>query len=218
MYFRMCAKSLVQYRKFAAELATLDYFAHNYDTAFERAEQAAVEPVIFAGMCLEASLFDLGACLFGQGFAEHTDKLDPIGKYVVIAQYIDRKPPDAASITLQSLQALVTARNKLVHHKSHSALEEDWTQILNRAKKTHKQHLAGIAASFRALVLLSLHFDGDIFEELRILPSFKKPEYWQSLVPSELHEDVRWCIDASRKEAQGTSASIDALYLPPDRR
>jgi len=207
MYFRMCATSLVRYRTLAAELAKLDRLAPNYDVAFERAEEAAVEPVIFAGMSLEASLFDLGACLFGEDFAEYTDKLDPVAKYFVIAQHIDRKAPSPASITLQSIQALVTARNKLVHHKSQSMLEDDWTSIINKAKRAHDQHLAGISASFRALVLLSLHFDGNIFEELRILPSFKKPEYWHPVVPRELHEDVKWCIQAARKEARNARPS-----------
>ena len=202
MYFRMCAKALVRYRSLAQELAKLNHLDSNYDPLLERVEEAAVEPVIFAAMSLEAALFDLGACLFGEGFATHTDKLDPVGKYVVLAQFVDRKAPNPSGVTLQSIQALVTTRNKLVHHKSHSMLENDWTNILSKAKKAHAQHLVGISSSFNALVLFSLHFDGNIFEELRILPSFKKREYWESVVPTELHEDVKRCIELSAKEAR----------------
>lgn len=202
MYFRMCSRALVRYRTLASELSKLEMLNLRHDSAFDEVEEAAVEPVIFAGMCLEAALYDLSACLLGEEFAEKIDKLDPIGKYFVIAQHVDRETPSKSSITVQSLQALVTARNMLVHHKSQSAFDKDFSTVVNQAKKEHAQHVKGISASFKALVLLSLHFDGNIFEELRILPSFKKPEYWHGVVPSELHEDVMWCIQASKKESQ----------------
>jgi hypothetical protein len=51
-----------------------------------------------------------------------------------------------------------------------------------------------------ALALTSMYFDGNIFEELRILPSFKKEEYWVNIVPKELHNEIRWCIDTSKRE------------------
>jgi hypothetical protein len=200
MYFRMSALSLVRYRLRAAELTELVDLDPRYDTALEQVERAAVEPVLFAGMCVESTLYDLSACLFGEDFAERTDKLDPLGKFFVLAQCVDRKAPSTSSVTFRSLQALVTARNGLVHHKSQSALESDIGRIMSRAQKDHTRHVNGISASFNALVLLSLHFDGNIFEELRVLPSFKKLEYWSDLVPTELHEDVRWCIEAVTKE------------------
>jgi len=200
MYFRMCARSLVRYRSLADQLNRLDHLDAQYDALFNEVEEAAVEPVVFAGMCVEATLYDLGACLFGSAFVEHTDKLDPLSKYFVISRFIDRADPDKSGITYQSLQALVSARNKLIHYKSKSMLEDDLTKILREAAKEHEQHIKGISASFRALVLLSLHFDGNIFEELRIIPSFKKPEYWRGVVPTELHQDVEWCIQASKEE------------------
>lgn len=210
MYFKICAGSLVRYRALNDELHQLENLDPMYEAVFERVEHAALEPVVFAGMCLEAALYDLSACLFGDAFAEHTDKLDPVGKFVVLAQLVDRATPSSGSITLQSIQALVSARNKLVHHKSQPALELDFTKIIARAKKEHKQQVDGISASFRALVLLSLHFDGNIFEELRILPSFKKVEYWREIVPAELHEDVKWCIQATRRQKQRVEPSNTA--------
>jgi len=208
MYFRMCAKALVRYRRLAQDLETVNRLDPIYDLLFEQVEEASVEPVIFAGMSLEAALFDLGACLFGEDFAAHTDKLDPVGKYVVLAQIVDRQAPNPSGFTLQSIQALVTSRNKLVHHKSQNMLDSNLGNILDRAKKDHAKHLVGISSSFSALVLLSLHFDGNIFEELRILPSFKKPEFWEKVVPAELHGDVKRCIELSAKEAKNTALSI----------
>lgn len=198
VYFAMCADSLVRYRAQVRELGKLEHLSPSYAAAFDRAERLAIEPIVFAGMCLEASLYDLGACLFGGDFAAHIDKLDPVGKFVVIAQYVDGNPPDPSGITLQSIRAVVTARNKLIHHKSQSMLDGEWEVILTKMKRAHDQQLNGILNSFRALVLLSLYFDGNIVEELRILPSFKTPEYWKQVIPLELHEDVKWCIEAAR--------------------
>lgn len=197
----MCARSLVRYRNLAQQIKNLDHQDRMYDEVADRLEESAVEPVVFGGMCLEATLYDLTACLFGDTYAEQTDKLGPMGKYFVIAKYMDRQVPDTTSTTYQQLKALIAARNFLVHHKSVSYLDGDIQQVLDGTAKQHRQHVAGINASFKALVLLSLHFDGNIFEELRIIPSFKKPEYWQDLVPPELHSDVHWCIEKSRNES-----------------
>jgi hypothetical protein len=197
----MCARTLVTYRQLAEQLSTIDDYDARYDETFARVEEAAVEPVIYAGMCLEATLYDLAACLFGEEFVEQTEKLDPLGKFFVLAQIVDRQPPSKASVTYQTIQAVVTARNKLVHHKSQPSPDENNIgKIMGRAKKQHNQHIQGITSSFRALVLLSLYFDGNIFEELQIIPSFKKQAYWANIIPKELHEDVRWCIQASVEE------------------
>lgn len=211
LYFKMCARSLVRYLALAERLGKTPHLDPAYDALFDEVEEAAIEPVVFAGMCVEATLYDLAACLFGEEFVEQTERLDPLGKYCVLARLVDREAPDVSGVTCQSLQALVTARNKLVHHKSQAYGEADFTKIMGKAKKEHDQQVAGISASFWALVLLSLHFDGNIFEELRIIPSFKKPEYWLSVVPKELHEEVRWCIQTSRREQRRKQSPPEAL-------
>jgi len=87
-------------------------------------EEAAVQPVVYAGMCLEATLYDLAVCLFGEEFVEHTDKLDPLAKFFVFAQLVDKQPPNKASVTYQTIQTVVTARNRLMHSKSQSGIDE----------------------------------------------------------------------------------------------
>ncbi len=203
MYFRMCARSLATYKHRANQLNGLDRLDPKYDHMYSVVEEAAVEPVVYAGMCLEATLYDLAVCLFGEEFIEHTDKLDPLAKFFVLAQFVDKQPPNKASVTYQTIQTVVTARNRLVHSKSQPGIDGfNIGKVMGRAQKLHEQHMLGITSSFRSLVLLSLYFDGNIFEELRIIPSFKKQEYWVDIVPKELHEDVKWCITASRKEQQ----------------
>lgn len=208
MYFDMCAKALVEYRICAAKLNKLHELDLDFNKVTEQVEEASVLPVIFAGMSLESTLYDLSACLFGEEFVANTDKLDPLGKFFNLVMLVDRRAPITSSITYQSIQALVTARNKLVHHKSQTMQDENLLKLLAKAEKEHKKHLQGIESSFRALVLLSLYFDGNIFEELRIIPSFKKPEYWHSIVPKELHRDVEWCIEVSRKERIQTAEQL----------
>ena len=200
MYFDMCAKALVRYRVYAEKLRQLHELDLDYDKTFEQVEEASVEPVIFAGMCLESTLYDLSVCLFGDEFVANTDKLDPVGKFFNLAMLVDRHVPNTSSVTYQSIQSLVTVRNKLVHHKSQAMQDDNLLKLMARAEKEHNKHLQGITSSFRALVLLSLYFDGNIFEELRIIPSFKKPEYWCSIIPQDLHGDVEWCINTSREE------------------
>jgi hypothetical protein len=201
----MCGLALVRYRALLTQLPKPIDGALEYENVLTRVEHASIEVVVFAGMCLEATLFDLAACLYGDEFSESIDKLDPVSKFFVIAQLVDRTAPDRSSVTVQSIQSVVQSRNRLVHHKSHSAenLDTEIGKLMERARREHDQHLRGVEASFKSLVLLSLHFDGNIFEELRILPSFKKPDFWQQVVPVALHEEVRWCIEVSRKKTIG---------------
>ncbi len=211
MYFRMCANSLVRYRALANSLNTIHELDPKYELIFEQVEEAAVDPVIYAGMCLEATLYDLSACLFGEEFISHTDRLDPAGKFFNLAMLVDKREPDRSSATYQYIQELITARNKLVHHKSQAMHDDQLLQIMAQSDKDHQKHIRGITASFRALVLLSLYFDGNIFEELKIIPSFKKTEYWESLVPHELHNDVAWCIQASKAERERSNDQPPAI-------
>lgn len=208
-YFRMCGRSLVKYRQLARKLATLDLLDVDYDDTAEQTEESGIAAVVFGAMCLESTLYDLGACLFGDSYADHTDKLGPMGKFVVIAKYMDREVPDESQVPFQKIKALVTARNQLVHSKSLPTQEFDFQRIAASAQRQHKQLVQGINASFSALVHLSLYFDGNIFEDLRIIPSFKKQEYWVNAVPTALHEDVRKCIHqaASLSGINGASQS-----------
>lgn len=206
MYFKMCAESLVAYRAITAKGNGLDPMSPTFEDISDRADELSVLPVIFAGMCLEATLYDLAACLFGEEFADRIDKLDPVSKFQVIARYVDRQDPPLGGSTTNAVQAVVSARNLLVHSKSLAFDLNEVGALMKKAGKSHQKKLDGIDNSLKALVLTSLHFDGNIFEELRILPSFKKDEYWVNVVPKELHPEIRWCIEASKKEKSRANA------------
>lgn len=207
MYFRMCCDALVHYRLLRASHEDINLLDPRFLEKSEILEMASVMPIVFAGMCLEATLFDLAACLFGDEFAEGTDRLDPLGKFVVLTQCVDRETPSKSNVTYQAIKELVAARNRLVHYRSQRFPEKDIDTFMDRAAKLQRQQRAAIDTAFRALVLLSIHFDGNIFEELNILPCFKKPEYWQSEVPEELHADVYRCIAATERARRRPSES-----------
>lgn len=206
-YFHLTADALISYRKLRqvaeAKYASIDPerpFAQDLSDLLAATEDALIMPIVLGAMCIESALYDLGACLYGDEFSARIDKLDPLAKFSVIKLLVDRKSPQLGNVTLQTIRALVVARNRLVHHKSTPVDDVRIGKVFDQARETQKVQEAGIDSSIKALVLLSLNFDGNIFEELRILPSFKNPEYWVDVVPKALHPDVHWCLDALNRQ------------------
>jgi hypothetical protein len=202
MYFRMCCEAVEEFRHLRAAMADSFLLDPTHLEKRERLEMASVKPIVFAGMCLEATLFDLSACLFGNDFAESIDRLNPLGKFLVIAQCVDREAPSSSHVAHQYIDALVKARNLLVHYKSDEMVDAKLDKLLEREQEGQASKPETVTKSFKALVLLSLYFDGNIFEELRILPSFKKPDYWKELIPRSLHADVHECIAAHKRASR----------------
>lgn len=210
MYFRMCCDAVVEYRMVREACADNFLLDPRFIEKNELLEIAAVKPIVFAGMCLEATLFDLSACLFGDEFAASIERLDPLGKFAVLAQCVDRELPSPSHVAYQSIKQLVTMRNRLVHYKSERVPDSGWDAIMERAKKEKRLQCESVDRSFKTLVLLSLYFDGNIFEELRILPSFKKPEYWIESVPRPLHADVHHCIAAAKRASMRKQHGVES--------
>jgi hypothetical protein len=194
----MCANALVHYRATQQQFTKLDQLHPEFDSELVHLDEALIQPIVLSGMCLEATLFDLSACLFGDEFAEQVDKLDPPSKFAVIARCVNGRAPRKDRVTYENLQSVIKARNQLVHHKSHS-MDSDWNTIFERTKREHLSNLKGLAACFRAPVLLSLYFNEQVFEQLKILPSFEGEE-WKPAVPVDLHAEVEWCRKAAGSE------------------
>jgi len=200
----------VRYESLQEDLKKLQCTDIQSNTIQNEIKMAGISAIVFGGMSLEATLYDLSACLFEEPFAEHIDKLDPIGKFFVLNRIINGTNPDVGSVTYQSIQRLASARNKLVHHKSFSFVELDFDSIMRRALKEHTKQVDSVPDSFRALVLLSLNFDGNIFEELRILPSFRKKENWKDAIPISLHSEVNRCIEISNNESSRATVKTES--------
>lgn len=196
LYFGMCAKDLVSFRELLARLEQSDDMKNEYELLYQQALEASVRPVVFGAMCVEAVLFDLATVLFGSGFASENDRKTPLNRFKSIAERVDRETPSDEHPASQAIAQLFKARNRLVHYKSEPYVAADWNAVIASFSDRHTIHMQGLSVAFSAAVHLSLYFDGNIFEELRLLPSFKKPEYWQTVVPASLHTDVRQCIAA----------------------
>ena len=194
LYFGLCAKALLEYRALDAKLQAIDHMKPEYESVYSLAHEASIKPIVFGAMCIEATLYDLSAAIYGEAYANEIDRVPPPQRFRRLATKIDSVEPNERLPVCTALQHLFAARKKLVHYKSKSMLSQDWTDLLNEYREDHRLHFLGIESSLRAPILLSIHFDGNIFEELRILPSFKLPEYWESAIPPALHEDVLRCI------------------------
>lgn len=200
-YFKTTESSLLRARDLLDCLNTDVAHRLNSHETYDAIFDAAQNAVIYSGMCIEATLYDLSLALYGKAFAEHIDRLDPLGKFFVLVRMVDRRDPESAGITYQALKIVVSERNKLVHSKSIEYADlDDYEPLINSAEERGRKLSNGVQFSYRALILLSMYFDGNIFEELRILPSFKKSEYWVHVIPAALHREVEWCAEASRRE------------------
>ena len=196
LYFGMCAKALLEYRSLVSQLSRIDSMKPEYDGVYALANEASIKPVVFGAMCVESTLFDLSATLFDERYASKIDRIPPPERFAVLAERIDGEVPKPDLAVVKAISDLFAARKRLIHYKSKSLIKQDWNDLLDEYRKDHKIHMHGIDSSFRAPVLLSIHFDGNIFENFRILPSFKLPEYWELAVPLDLHDDIRECIKA----------------------
>lgn len=138
-----------------------------------RLREAGIQTIVFAAMCAEAAIFDLAAIHLGDGYAEqHLDKLDLVSKWVVVPQLICGKTLRMNGTAINSLRAMVKARNFLVHHRS-LPFDPDPATTANVRKKwaafPETVHL-----SYRALVHLSLEVNDVLGVTVGVLPLFEK--------------------------------------------
>lgn len=208
-YFKTTGSSLLTAKTLLEQFNAAKKFDLRTDGIYDELFSAAQNAIIYSGMCIEATLFDLSLALFGRTFAEHIERLDPLGKFFVLARLIYRQDPGTSGVTYQALKTVIGERNKLVHSKSVEYINfDDLEPLVEGAERQGDKLNHALTNSYRALILLSMFFDGNIFEELRILPSFKKPEYWENIIPTALHSEISWCAQASAKEHQSRGASI----------
>ncbi len=80
---------------------------------------AAISALVFAGMAIEAYIYDYSARYLGKSFTDnHVDTLNVESKWVVVSKLITGKsfPKDRQAFHL--LKGLIKSRNALVHSKS----------------------------------------------------------------------------------------------------
>ncbi len=68
-------------------------------------------------MTLEAYIYDYAVRRLSKELAEYADKLDVLGKWLIIPRLVTGKEIPRGERAFQLLQKLIANRNKIVHHK-----------------------------------------------------------------------------------------------------
>ncbi|HVI52078.1 MAG TPA: hypothetical protein VM661_12770 [Candidatus Sulfotelmatobacter sp.] len=131
--------------------------------------------IIYSAMCMEAAAYDVFAVHLGDGFAsDHIDKLDVLSKWMLIIKFIFGADIDKSGKTYFCLKKLISARNKLVHHKSEQLPFGDDAigNMFEKMEKEEKRFINDVELSIKAIVYMSLYI-GTIYDGLfGFLPNF----------------------------------------------
>lgn len=104
-------------------------------------EQRALIAITFSAMTLEAYIYDYAVRRLSKKLAEYVDKLDVIGKWIIIPRLITGKEIPRGERAFQLLQELIRDRNKIVHHKPNifSGEDSDFQKQLAAANRKRVQ-------------------------------------------------------------------------------
>jgi hypothetical protein len=148
-----------------------------YDALRDEFQRSILHTIVYCAMGCEAAIFDLAAIHLGDQFATKVlDKLDVIGKWLVVPRLICGTSLRDNGPAINALRSLVPARNRLVHAKSYPYPEsESLESYFEDSQKRSKQLIAGCEASFQAVVLLSLELDRVFGTHVGVMPSYGSP-------------------------------------------
>lgn len=147
---------------------------------------AAIECIVFAGMCLEAAIFDYAAWHLPDGVVMGLDRLDFLTKWQLVPLLITGTELPAGQHARNALKTLNGIRNQLVHAKSapmrHGA---DLIAQLDGARKRETAVRFGHVEAMKAIIYCSLELDRISPETINPLPHFNPPEdtRWDFLPP-----------------------------------
>jgi hypothetical protein len=179
MYYKIACEQAKRYHELDAEHSKLQMDMANaeelgdipqrMEQCYGNREQSAVIAISFAGMALEAFLYDYAAERLGDVFVtQHLDRLDLPSKFLVYPRMICGKSPDKSAAAYGSFKKLVRLRNDLVHFKSQPfGLEE-----LDKASAFHdelnEKLKLGVGQALQAVQLVltelgTLHGNGSLF-------------------------------------------------------
>jgi len=122
-YVEIAAEEFLKYIKLIEEkknLNSIENFDEEQDCILEkRIHQSYIKIIIFAGLAVEAYIYDVAAIELTDKFVlKHLDKLSVQDKYVVIARIISGKNIDTSKEWYSLLKKMISARNDLVHSKT----------------------------------------------------------------------------------------------------
>jgi len=143
-----------------------------YDQQEARKNVAGIKTIVFSAMALEAAAYEFALIQLGEPLAKtYLDKLDVVGKWVVIPRLVCGRSLREDGPAINGLKGLVAARNALVHHKT-----KEWDRA-GKAEKAMRQRWVSFEAdqvpnAFKTLILLSLELNA-VLETDGPLPPFE---------------------------------------------
>lgn len=152
---------------------------------------AGIQTVVFAGMCVEAAIFDLAAIHLGDQYTKYLDKLDLVSKWIVVPQLVCGQVLDAHGPAITALRTLTTVRNSLVHQKSLPAdfSKEGLKKLNQKSEDFHRS----IAVAYKTIVLLSLELNYRLGRIAGILPIFENHIISTRELPATIKPIVEQC-------------------------
>lgn len=177
-----------------------DATAYNEQEA--RKTVVGIKTIVFSAMALEAAAYEFALIQLGEPLAKtYLDKLDVVGKWVVIPRLVCGRSLREDGPAINGLKGLVAARNALVHHKT-----TEWDRA-GKAEKAMRQRWASFEAdqvpnAFKTLILLSLELNA-VLETDGPLPPFEKG--WIHATPrnSLVEQVVHRCREVHRNNWRG---------------
>lgn len=133
---------------------------------------AGIKTIVFSAMALEAAAYEFALIQLGEPLAKtYLDKLDVVGKWVVIPRLVCGRSLREDGPAINGLKGLIAARNALVHHKT-----KEWDRA-GKAEKAMRQRWVSFEAdqvpnAFKTLILLSLELNA-VLETDGPLPPFE---------------------------------------------
>ncbi|QGT77609.1 hypothetical protein GM160_01185 [Guyparkeria halophila] len=192
-YFSMCEDSYSRYVSLFERLSDYEAWDEERIDLEHELNAKAIGTVVFAGMCVEAAIYDYSAIQLGDSFVrKHFDKMDLVSKWVVIPKYICGVGLSKGGAAFGRLKRLVADRNDLVHCKSKPVSVSDpvlYEQLEREKQDSHDS----VNNAYRAVVLLSLEMESVLGARFNPLRSFDKKVNPLLEVPSNLRGVIAEC-------------------------
>lgn len=242
-YYEIAQAAYLEYRAAApalaassARLAALDperepepWFAADaeHDRLSWQASSAAIRTIVFAGMCLEAAIYDFAGWHLPAQFVDNLDRIDFVEKWMMIPVLADGTGLPRGGQAHTALAALRSQRNLLVHAKSEEArhgdaLDRQVAKLLGRGEAIR----AACRTAMEAVIYCSLEMDERNPDLLNPLPRFAarpSPDEGdegdeEDDRPAEIRTLISSCrasLRASRGRAAGGGAALNGAREQP---
>ena len=205
-YYDIAEDAFVECVKLSAERMTMATMAEQADDEDpklreleDRQLSASVRCIVFAGMCLEAAIYDYAAWHLPPVVVEGLDKVDFLSKWRMIPLLVAKHEIPAGQLTHNSLKSLLSLRNRLVHAKSErmaygDALPDQVSRLDKDSKVIAEGYIVAIEAVVAASIEMDLHSPMTLNPLPRFIPARNSQLQWQDPVrPTELSSVIAKC-------------------------